>query len=136
MFLVKGGAFSEPLKSYPMSVWLTIPVTRQPSLTLRNWSVYQLPDGKRHFVGYCIENFEGRVSSEIKAFDPNTLRGTTATGRVYQLQGSPGLNSDAQYVWNAWARINRIDSWTDCTDAVWFEHLDGRTEDHVKPPGA
>lgn len=34
-------------------IWATRPVTEQPALTLKSWSVRQLADGGRHFVGYC-----------------------------------------------------------------------------------
>lgn len=110
-----------------MSIWLTIPVTNQPSLTLKDWSVIELQDGERHFVGYCVENWEGRVSSPIKSVDPSTLRGSTATGRVYQLKGKPGYHSDAQYVLNNWLAINKLTTWTDVTDALWASHLAANT---------
>ena len=44
-----------------MPVWSTIPVNGQPELTLERWSIYELPDGDRHLVGWAIENREGRV---------------------------------------------------------------------------
>jgi hypothetical protein len=60
-----------------MTIWKTIPVTEQPALTLSGWGVMQMPEGGRHFVGWCIENQEGRVSSTIREFDPETLKGVT-----------------------------------------------------------
>lgn len=110
-----------------MALWLTTPVTNQPSLTLTHWSVIELPDGGRHFVGYCVENREGRVSSLIKSVDPRTLRGSTATGRVYQLAGAPGQHPDAQYVLANWLSMYRLSTWTDVTDALWLVHQDGST---------
>lgn len=101
-----------------MPVWMTIPVKEQPSLTLERWSVIQMPERGRHFVGWCLENSEGRVSSPIVKFDRKTLRGVTSTGRVYQLQGAPGLDGDAEYVRNRWLAICGNPTWTDLTAEV------------------
>jgi hypothetical protein len=105
------------------NVWATVPVSDQPELTLVNWQVLQLPDGDRHFVGYVVENREGRVSSPIVKFDPASLRGITKTRRVYQLRGLPDVDSDGEYVWRAWIRINDVADWTDVTADVWDAHL-------------
>ncbi len=110
-----------------MSLWLTIPVTQQPSLTLKDWSVIELPDGGRHFVGYCVENWEGRVSSPINSVDPRTLRGSTSTGRVYQLEGEPGYNRDAQYVLSNWLAMYKLNNCTDITADLWRAHLNATT---------
>ncbi len=99
-------------------LWATKPVTEQPALTLQQWSVRELHDGDRHFVGWCPENREGRVSSKIEFFDPITKRGITSTGRVYELIGPSGHDADAEYVWRAWARINSVTSFTDVTSEV------------------
>jgi hypothetical protein len=101
-----------------MAIWKTIPVREQPSLTLSNWGVMQMPEGGRHFVGWCIENLEGRVSSTIREFDPKNLKGVTSTGRVYQLQGAPGLNDDAEYVRNQWLSLYRNPHWSDVTGEI------------------
>jgi hypothetical protein len=99
-------------------IWATNPVTEQPELTLVQWGVRQLPDGSRSLVGWCIENAEGRVSSAIHEFDQESLRGRTASGRVYQLQGPPGHDPDAEYVWARWLRINGYSDWVDVTAEV------------------
>ncbi len=101
-----------------MPVWNTRPVAEQPSLTLRNWGVIQMPEGGRHFVGWCLESREGRVSSPILEFDPSTLKGVTSTGRVYQLQGPPGLDGDAEYVRNRWLSMYGNPTWTDVTGEI------------------
>jgi len=110
-----------------MSIWRTIPVTAQPALTLQDWSVIELPDGKRHFVGYCVENCEGRVSSTIVSVDPRKLCGSTATGRVYRLAGEPGYSSDAEYVLRSWLAMYKLTTWTDITTALWRLHLNAST---------
>lgn len=106
-----------------MPVWRTAPVSSQPELSLRSWRIFELPNGDRHLVGYCTENQEGRVSTAIRTFDASALHATTATGRVYALHGSPGVDLDADYVWSRWARTNSVESWTDVTEPVWDEHV-------------
>ncbi|WP_448170639.1 hypothetical protein [Rhizobacter fulvus] len=100
-------------------VWKVANVTQQPSLTLVEWQVLELPNGNRHFSGWAVENREGRASSVIRTFDASLMKGVTASGRVYQLKGPPGEHSDAIYVWEKWARINSAQSWTDVSVEVW-----------------
>jgi hypothetical protein len=106
-----------------MPIWRTHPVEEQDSLTMRSWRIVELPEGDRHLVGFCVENFEGRVSSVIRTFDPQALRAVTSTGRVYTLCGRPGVNADAEYVWNRWLALNAQAMWTDVTALVWDEHV-------------
>lgn len=105
-----------------MPVWATIPVTNQPTLTLERWSIFELPDGDRHFVGWAVENREGRVSSRIEQFDVKTMCGVTSTGRVYKLEGGPGRNMDAEYTWNSWRAINDVTAFVDVSQMVWSKH--------------
>ncbi len=92
-----------------MAIWITRPVDEIPEIQLIDWDVRELPDGDRHFVGWNITEMEGRVSSKIVTFDQRYMTGVTRSGRVYQLVRSPGYNSDAEYVWQAWCRINNVD---------------------------
>lgn len=110
-----------------MTIWRPIPVHYQSSLTLQKWAIVELRDKTRHFIGYCIENCEGRVSSEIESFDVNTLTGITCTGRIYKLFGEPGLDEDAQYVWNAWKTAYQIADFEEITKTVWLAHLSSNT---------
>ena len=107
-------------------VWKTAPVNEQPSLTLVRWQVMQLPNGDRHFVGYAVENKEGRASTAVATFDATSLKCVTASGRVYKLSGRPGHDGDAEYVWQAWRRINDAPDWTDITAQVWAAHVEAR----------
>lgn len=91
-----------------MTIWRTIPVKDQPHITLAQWQVFELPNGDRHFCGYHYLGREGRVSSRIEDFDPETMTGRTRSGRVYKLAGEPGLNHDALYVWGRWQEINGV----------------------------
>lgn len=108
-----------------MPVWRTLPVAEQAGLTLRNWRVIQLADGAQHLAGYCIENHEGRVSSVVREIDYERLIARTEAGRVYVLQGKPGADADAKYVWRRWASLNAVVSWEDVSRSVWSRHEGG-----------
>jgi len=100
------------------NVWKVAPVKEQPSLTLVHWSILEIEAGTRHLSGYCLENREGRASTAIVKFDPATMRCDTQSGRVYQLQGGPGEDADAEYVWTCWAAVNGAKRWKDVTEEV------------------
>ena len=94
----------------PPTIWAVKPIDEQPELTLTDWAIFEVkmalsPVRTRHFAGYNVTDREGRASSAIVEFDPATLRGVTESGRVYQLQGPPGLEGDGQHVWNSWLRL-------------------------------
>ena len=88
-----------------MPIWKTRSIEQVPQLTLIHWSVRELPNGDRHFVGYNITEMEGRVSSKIVKFDPEAMVGRTRSGRVYKLDGSMGTSGDSEYTWNRWLNI-------------------------------
>lgn len=103
-----------------MSIWKPNDVDKTPSIVMTNWKVFEVTspywDGSsRHFVGYNQTESEGRVSSEIQSFDPESMRGWTRSGRIYQLSGRPGTDEDAEYVWQKWLHINDIISFNDVT---------------------
>lgn len=106
-----------------MLIWIPTTVDQEPSTTLVWWAVMQFADGDRSFVGYAVESREGRVSSAVRTFDPKTLRGVTDSGRVYRLQGRPGLDSEGSYVWNRYVAGYNEANWTDVTASVWSEHI-------------
>lgn len=125
------------VQSISGGVWATYPVTEQPSLTLTQWQVLQLPNGERHFAGWAVQNREGRASSAIQIFDAASLRGISRSRRVYQLQGAPGCDDDAEHVWRTWARINCQPEWVDVSAAVWATHLNaGSIGDRTGEPAA
>lgn len=109
-----------------MSIWRTQPPSEQPLLTLVRWSVQDVQDALgtcRVLVGFCVENHEARTSSELVSIDPGTLICSTQSGRKYQLQGRPGVDSDAEYVFRRWCAIHQVTSTSDVTSEVWGEHL-------------
>lgn len=101
------------------SIWRTPPVSEQPKIILARWRVVEVYNKKsqveRHFIGYNVEDQEGRVSSAIQDFDPETALGITRSGRAYHLIGDPGRDPDGEYVWNNWAKINLFTDEKDVT---------------------
>lgn len=106
-----------------MPIWKIQSVSQEPTTSLESWRVMELPDGDRHLVGYAVEAREGRTSSAIRQFDAGCLRAVTNSGRVYQLVGRPGADSDAEYVWARWRHINEVIEFADVSLQVWNEHL-------------
>lgn len=92
-----------------MSVWKPTSAQDEPVSRLERWAIFRTPQGDYHFCGYCGE---GRVSSKIMSFDLKALSGRTRSGRLYQLEGRPGLNRDAMYVLGRWIEINGL-MWDD-----------------------
>lgn len=92
-----------------MPVWNVAPVNEDPEIALTHWSVIEFPNGDRHFVGYNAAGREGRVSSLIESFDPETMKGVTRSGRVYSLEGPTGTHGDARYVFTRWCSYNAAD---------------------------
>lgn len=101
-----------------MPIWKVTPVSEVPEIVLADFSIIEVDDGVRHFVGYNCTEREGRVSSAIVQFDIDRRRGVTRSGRVYELQGEPGWNSDAEYTWAAWRRLYQVTAWADVTRAA------------------
>jgi hypothetical protein len=75
---------------------------------LIRWQIFELPDGGRHFCGFHAgpSVHEGRVSSPIEHFSPDTMTGVTCSGRSYRLEGPPGEDEEADEVKRAWLRYN------------------------------
>lgn len=101
-----------------MPIWKVLPITDEPEIKMTQWQVIELPNGDRHFVGYNYRQWEGRVSSKIEYFDPKTMSGITESNRRYQLEGRPGHNKDAAYVWAQWMRINGVGEFKDVSKEV------------------
>ncbi|MGZ4955093.1 MAG: hypothetical protein ACXV8Q_08260 [Methylobacter sp.] len=103
-----------------MSIYAADPPGEYPENIIR-WSVREVlcPGSEqrtRHLVGYIPMLREGRASSSIQAFDRERMRITTQSGRVYRLEGQPGITSDAEYVWKHWKSPNEATDEIDVTD--------------------
>lgn len=94
----------------------TSPVEAAPEVILTEWSVVELPDGKRHFIGWNKIDGEGRVSSAIVSYDKETKIAKTNSGRTYKLLGESGFNRDASYVWGVWMLINNVTDFRDVSE--------------------
>ena len=109
-----------------MAVWNIAPVAAEPEVYIVRWRVLEISAETRHFVGADERDFSGRVSSAIVAFDHETFRGKTLSGRVYQLVGNPGRSDNADYVWERWCEINEVESFSDVT----AQFLAGEADDN------
>ena len=89
-------------------IWKTKPVASQPRLRLSSWRIMRTERGEIHFIGYAVDNHEGRVSTAIESLDLAARTGVTRSGRLYELIGEPGRDPDADYVWAMWARANGV----------------------------
>ena len=104
-----------------MSIWRASSVDETPSVVLSRWRIFEvttpyLDYPTRHFVGYNETEREGRTSSAIQEFDPDTMQGITRSGRVYKLTGDPGSDRDALYVWSRWSEMNEVETSKDITE--------------------
>jgi hypothetical protein len=92
-----------------MSLYLHGAVQENEVVQLAHWSIRQFDSGTRYFVGFCLTNGDGRVSTAIVKLD-NASR----TGRRYELIGPAGYDRDAEYVWNRVTRtLGKGQKWRD-----------------------
>lgn len=107
--------------NFSVGIWGVASVEDDPEVLLNSWQVYCVTndsslDNSNHLVGYESRARQGRVSSAIKHFDPTTRTVITTSGRKYLLEGEPGFDSDANYVWGHWTHLNDIKVCTSATD--------------------
>jgi hypothetical protein len=88
-------------------IWSSPSVDEAPSCELARWRVIEF-HGERHFVGWCLSQRKGRVSSRIRGLDLAARRGVTASGRVYTLVGPAGRDPDAEYVLERWLQLQSV----------------------------
>lgn len=99
-----------------MPVCTTSPVSEDPQVLLLQWRIMRAnPGATLHFVGRKATSYSGRVSSAIVSFDADCLRGSTVSGRVYQLVGPDGFDGVSEYVWHQWCVRNAVQSSEDVT---------------------
>ena len=110
-----------------MPFFRTASVNEEPEEFIVEWSIREvsiadLPDKTHHLVGYIMRQRLGRVSSVIQSFDRDHMRIITRSGRIYHLQGQPGFNPDAEYVWEHWKAINDIKDEVNVTNEYYQVH--------------
>jgi len=114
-------------KRIVMPIFAVAPVHEEPEETISRWSIREARfdepnDQSRHVVGYVARKGKGRVSSAIQSFDRDKMRIQTRSGRVYQLEGPPGFDPDAEYVWAHWKTLNQVRDETDVTQEYRLMH--------------
>ena len=95
---------SDPCNFHPLDnavivsggIWKTKPVPSQPRLRLASWRIMRTERGEIHFIGYAVDNHEGRISTAIESLDLAARTGVTSSGRLYELIGEPGRDPDAR----------------------------------------
>lgn len=108
-----------------MPLWTFGTIEEEPAVRLVHWRVLEASyvdqdmPATRHFVGADANDRTGRVSSAIQEVDLGTRRGLSLKGRAYGLLREPSHNSEAEYVWNLWCRINGVATWVDVTKDVF-----------------
>lgn len=97
------------------------PAAQQPKTDLVRWQLFRVkrPDGTatRHLIGHAVQNNEGRVSSAITNADLQKNYMVSSSGRVYQLNGDPGGDADAQFVFRNWMHFARFSGCVEITGA-------------------
>lgn len=99
------------------NVWTPRTTDEEPKTKLTHWRVYSVPTKGDHPTLHFVGNagYEGRVSSPIVSYDPKIKQGVSSSGRVYELYGNPGYNSNAMHVWGAWLSLCGIEKYDDYT---------------------
>jgi hypothetical protein len=83
------------------------------TVELERWSVRRFADGTQHFVGFCLESRDGRVSTKIVELDPESH-----TGKNREL-GPAGRDGDAEWVWGrVWRILGDGQEWSDVTEEL------------------
>ena len=90
-----------------MSFWTPHQATVYERIIIARWRawevqvpMYDAPSW--HIVGYLVEARKGKVSSALASVLPSTEEVTTKTGKIYLLEGEPGVDSEASQLWAAW----------------------------------
>jgi hypothetical protein len=96
-----------PVEVVAGGVWASRPVAAQPVLRLARWQIYAVRDALI-FVGFNLDDCEGRVSSAIQSLDVAARRGVTLSGRNYELVGPEGYDGDGEWVFAVWLKMCRV----------------------------
>lgn len=117
-----------------MPFWETDPTDVQPTVTLVRWRILETTDRREwHCCGYCPENAEGRVSTAIQEFDRQARTAITRSGRLYRLEGPPGVDPDAEYVLQGWLTYGRVKDVTDVTERALECGMDSTGKEQQEP---
>ena len=110
----------KPIQVAESYIHRVAPLSQEPVTVMSIWSLVQVSwasgERTRHLVGRA--NREGRVCSDIVAFDLDSMTATTRSGRQYRLQGEPGRNRDAWFVFEVWLGRQKPIHVVDMTEAL------------------
>lgn len=87
-----------------MSVWTMPEVSIEPKIWLSRWQVLRCVAGDVTgdvLIGRDVANDCGRLSTAVVSFRADDQTVTTASGRLYVLEGAPGFDDDAWYVFQS-----------------------------------
>jgi hypothetical protein len=92
---------------------MTVKNVGKADVVLSDWNILQAPskdDGLLEiFVGYCVNDGFGRMSTLIQSFDEANKTGITKSGSTYSLVGEPGMpHEDAIFVLEARLGYERV----------------------------
>ena len=94
--------------------------------TIIKWSVLEVVhdnDNKtQHLVGFLPRTESGRVTSPIRQFDRKSMRLKTYSGRIYQLEGHPGMNEESKLAWTEWKEKHDVSNDADVTHRYCVIH--------------
>jgi hypothetical protein len=102
-----------------MPMWNVPGVADEPHITLKPWLILECSNGKRYAMGYNVGGQEGRASTEITEEDVSAKTVRTRSGRLYRLDGPPGLDADARYVWARYAAREGLTAVKDISADLW-----------------
>lgn len=110
-----------------MPLWIPAPSSEDAALTMSRWRAWEvlLPGFDAptwHLVGYLPDERYGKVSSPLCAVNPATRTATTKSKRTYRLEGPPGDDSDAEYVWRSWQAAYNAEMLREVTEQVLAGH--------------
>lgn len=122
-----------------MSTWLLPSVDTQPSACLILWQAYRFSFGDQYWDilrGWDPENSCGRCSTPVVALTPAAATAKTQSGRLYRLEGEPGQDPDAQYVFESryGMTIPPAFQLIEVTDEYWTLIQFNRAEASVERP--
>ncbi len=97
-------------------LWVAV----EPHTNIENWPIHKmtfptLPKVDLHLVGDSSKT-SGRITTEIKQFNPRKRQIITRSGRVFTLVGSASTSENAQYILNLWKKQNRVINDIDVTN--------------------
>ena len=71
-------------------------VNEEPVVALTGWLVFRMPNGTCRLAGRNVRERKGRASTAVGLLGPEERQVVTASGRLYELVGPPGVDPNAR----------------------------------------